>query len=194
MGMSVEETGLEGVLLVNPELLRDERGFFLEVFRKDLFQDLGLPTEFVQVNQSHSRKGVIRGLHFQWDPPQGKMMRVVEGTAFVVAVDIRKGSPSLGDWFGVEISASAPRQLWAPAGFATGFCALSDFAQVEYLCTGIYNPSAESGILWSDPEIGITWPTRAPILSGKDRDAQTLAEWLARSESDHFVYEGGESR
>ncbi len=194
MGMSVEETGLEGVLLVNPELLRDERGFFLEVFRKDLFQDFGLPTEFVQVNQSRSRKGVIRGLHFQWDPPQGKLMRVVEGTAFVVAVDIRKGSPSLGDWFGVEISAGAPRQLWAPAGFARGFLVLSDFAQVEYLCTSIYNPSAESGIVWSDPEIGITWPTQAPILSGKDRDAQTLAAWLARSESDHFVYEGGESR
>ncbi len=100
----------------------------------------------------------------------------------------------MGDWFGVEISASTPRQLWAPAGFARGFLVLSDFAQVEYLCTGIYNPSAESGILWSDQEIGITWPTQAPILSGKDRDAQTLAEWLARSESDHFVFEGGESR
>jgi dTDP-4-dehydrorhamnose 3,5-epimerase len=118
----------------------------------------------------------------------GKLMRVTLGRAFLVAVDIRKGSPTLGQWVGVEASAENQRQVWAPAGFARGFCALSEVAVVQYKCTGLYNPRAESGIRWNDPQIGIAWPVEQPILSEKDARAQTLAEWLARPESDHFTY------
>jgi dTDP-4-dehydrorhamnose 3,5-epimerase len=113
-------------------------------------------------------------------------MRVTHGTAFLVAVDIRKGSPTLGQWFGIEISAQDKRQVWAPPGFARGFCVLSEAAEIQYKCTGIYNSKAESGIRWDDPEIGINWPVKDPILSGKDAVARTLSEWLASSESNHF--------
>jgi len=118
----------------------------------------------------------------------GKLMRVTRGTAFLVAVDIRKGSPTLGKWFGVEISAESRKQVWAPAGFARGFCTLSDFAEIQYKCTGIYNNKGESGIRWDDPEIGIRWPITEVQLSEKDRKAQTLKQWLASPESDHFKY------
>jgi dTDP-4-dehydrorhamnose 3,5-epimerase len=118
-----------------------------------------------------------------------KLMRVTLGTAFLVAVDIRKGSPTLGQWFGIEASAENKRQVWAPAGFARGFCVLSDFAEIQYKCTGLYNNKAESGILWNDPQIGIEWPVSDPLLSEKDRNAQTLEQWLARAESDHFRFE-----
>ena len=118
----------------------------------------------------------------------GKLMRVTLGTAFLVAVDIRKGSPTLGQWYGLEVSAANRKQVWAPAGFARGFCVLSDYAEVQYKCTGIYNSQAESGIRWCDPAIGIAWPVAHPILSEKDAKAQTLAEWLASPASDHFRY------
>jgi len=117
-----------------------------------------------------------------------KLMRVTVGAAFLVAVDIRKGSPTLGQWFGVEVSAQNRRQVFAPAGFARGFCVLSDVAELQYKCTGIYNPKAESGIRWDDPSIGVKWPVSAPILSAKDAKAQTLEEWLNSPESDHFRY------
>jgi dTDP-4-dehydrorhamnose 3,5-epimerase len=161
----------------------------MEVYRADQYKALGLPTEFVQDNHSRSKRGVLRGLHFQWDPPMGKLMRVTYGSAFLVAVDIRKGSPTLGRWFGVEVSAQDKKQVWAPAGFARGFCAVSDFAEVQYKCTGIYNPKGESGIRWNDPKIGIQWPVKEPELSGKDRQAQTLDEWLASPASNHFQFE-----
>jgi len=119
------------VVLSHPDVFEDERGFFVEVFRADLFAELGLPTAFVQDNHSRSRKGVLRGLHFQWDPPMGKLMRVTLGRAFLVAVDIRKGSPTLGEWFGMEVSAQSKKQIWAPAGFARGFCVLSDYAELQ---------------------------------------------------------------
>lgn len=119
----------------------------------------------------------------------GKAMRVTRGKAFLVAVDIRKGSPTLGKWFGIEASAENRLQVWAPAGFARGFCALSDYAEIQYLCTGIYNNKGESGILWNDPEIGIEWPIKSPIISQKDQTAQTLAAWLEREESNFFTYE-----
>jgi dTDP-4-dehydrorhamnose 3,5-epimerase len=122
----------------------------------------------------------------------GKLMRVTVGTAFVVAVDIRKGSPTLGQWFGREISVQNRLQVWAPAGFARGFCVLSDYAEVQYKCTAIYSPATESGILWSDPAVGIEWPLSDPQLSDKDASAQTLAQWHECPESDHFQY-GGES-
>ncbi len=159
----------------------------MESFRQDVFvREVGLNLNFVQDNHSKSVKGVVRGLHFQWEPPMGKLMRVTVGRAFVVAVDIRKGSATLGHWFGLEIDAETHIQIWAPAGFARGFCALTDVAEVQYKCTGIYNPAAESGIRWDDPDVAIDWPITHPTLSDKDRNAQTLAHWLARSEADNF--------
>ena len=190
MQLGIEERHLNGIAVIVPQVYQDERGFFLEAFRKDQFLDLGLPGEFVQDNHSRSVKGVVRGLHFQWDPPMGKLMRVTVGAAFLVAVDIRKGSPTLGKWFGIEVSAANKKQVWAPAGFARGFCVLSDVAEIQYKCTGIYNSGAESGILWNDPAIGIRWPIQDPILSGKDTNAQTLSDWLKRPESDHFTFDG----
>ncbi len=175
-------------VVIQPEIFKDERGFFMEAFRADQFREHGLPHQFVQDNHSGSVKGVVRGLHFQWEPPMGKLMRVTRGSAFVVAVDIRKGSPTLGQWFGIEASAENQLQVWAPAGFARGFCVLSDFAEIQYKCTGIYNNKAESGILWNDPEIGIDWPVTKPILSDKDRNARTLSQWLNSPESDNFKY------
>jgi dTDP-4-dehydrorhamnose 3,5-epimerase len=189
MQISVESTHLNGVVVVAPEVFEDDRGFFMEVFRKDQFSEIGLPGEFMQDNHSRSARGVLRGLHFQWDPPMGKLMRVTVGDAFLVAVDIRKGSPTLGKWFGIEASAQNKRQVWAPPGFARGFWVLSDVAEIQYKCTGIYNPNAESGIRWSDPRIGIRWPEGKPTLSKKDATAQTLEDWLRRPESNHFAFQ-----
>jgi dTDP-4-dehydrorhamnose 3,5-epimerase len=188
MKMQIESRHLDGVVVLVPEVFEDSRGFFLEAFRADQFRALGLPGEFAQDNHSGSTKGVLRGLHFQWDPPMGKLMRVTYGRAFLVAVDIRKGSPTMGQWFGIEVSAENKKQVWAPAGFARGFCVLSDFAEIQYKCTGIYNSKGESGIRWDDPAIGIQWPSGNYILSEKDRKAQSLAHWLASPASDHFKY------
>jgi dTDP-4-dehydrorhamnose 3,5-epimerase len=186
--ISLESRHLGDLVVLVPQVFEDPRGFFMETFRVDKFKALGLPTEFMQDNHSRSKKGVVRGLHFQWDPPMGKLMRVTYGSAFLVAVDIRRGSPTLGKWFGTEVSAANRKQVWAPAGFARGFCVLSDFAEIQYKCTGIYNDKAESGIRWNDPEIGIEWPEKNPELSGKDRVAQSLSEWLASASSEYFRY------
>lgn len=188
MEIKIEARYLKDVVVLVPEVFQDSRGFFMETFREDQFQALGLPTHFVQDNHSRSARGVVRGLHFQWDPPMGKLMRVTAGAAFLVAVDIRKGSPTLGKWVGVEASAENKRQVWAPAGFARGFCVLSDYAEIQYKCTGIYNNKGESGILWNDPEVGIEWPVHDVSLSEKDRKAQTLAQWLSRPESSNFTF------
>jgi len=188
MQIRVVDEPIPGLKVLATEAFEDERGFFLEAFRADQFEALGLPTLFVQDNHSRSVKGVVRGLHFQWEPPMGKLMRVTVGSAYLMAVDIRKGSPTLGKWFGLEVSAKNKLQIWAPAGFARGFCVLSDVAELQYKCTGIYNPKGESGIRWNDPAIGITWPVESPILSAKDQNAQLLSDWLARPESDHFTY------
>lgn len=189
MPIRIESRHLGDVTVLASEVFEDERGFFMEVYRADQYKALGLPTEFVQDNHSRSKQGVVRGLHFQWDPPMGKLMRVTYGSAFLVAVDIRKGSPTLGRWFGVEVSAQDKKQVWAPAGFARGFCVMSDFAEIQYKCTGIYNPKGESGIRWNDPKVGIQWPVKEPELSGKDRQAQTLDEWLASPASNHFQFQ-----
>jgi dTDP-4-dehydrorhamnose 3,5-epimerase len=188
MKIGKESEHLNGIVVIMPEVFQDDRGFFSEVYRKDQFEEMGLPIDFVQDNHSRSGKGVLRGLHFQWDPPMGKLMRVTYGSAFLVAADIRKGSPTLGKWFGMEVSAENKKQIWAPAGFARGFCVLSDFAEIQYKCSGHYNINAESGILWNDPALGIKWPCQNPIVSKKDQNAQTLAEWLKRPESDFFRY------
>lgn len=188
MRIQVHTTPLPDLLVVEHEVFQDERGFFVEVYREDAFREAGLPSRFVQLNHSRSARGVVRGLHFQWEPPMGKLMRVTEGAAFLVAVDIRKGSPTVGRWFGTEVSADSKRQVWAPAGFARGFCVLSDFAEIQYLCTGTYNAQGESGIRWNDPAIGVEWPVAEPTLSTKDVSAQTLAEWLERPESEHFRF------
>lgn len=186
MEIKVESRFLGDVVVLVPDVFQDTRGFFMETFRKDQFIDNGLPTEFVQDNHSRSTRGVLRGLHFQWAPPMGKLMRVTSGSAFLVAVDIRRGSSTLGQWVGVEASAENRRQVWAPAGFARGFCVLSDAAEIQYKCTGIYSNNAESGIRWNDPKIGIKWPIHDVLLSEKDRAAQTLDEWLSRPESKNF--------
>ena len=188
MKINIESRPLPDVAVIVPEAFQDSRGFFIETYREDEFKANGLPTNFVQDNHSRSVKGVVRGLHFQWEPPMGKLMRVSLGSAFLVAVDIRKGSPTLGKWVGIEVSAENRRQVWAPAGFARGFCVLSEVAEIQYKCTGIYSNKGESGILWNDPEIGIQWPVQDVILSDKDRNAQTLAQWLARPESENFKY------
>lgn len=187
MELRTETTPLAGVTIVHPKTIGDHRGFFSKAFRADEFERLGLPNRFVQLNHSRSARHVIRGLHFQWDPPMGKLMRVIRGTAFIVAVDLRIDSPTLGRWFGDTFSAADRRQLWAPASFARGFCALSDEVEIEYLCTGTYNGACESGILWNDPAIGIAWPVTDPVLSDRDRVAPTLAQWLARPEAQRFT-------
>lgn len=188
MRITIESRLLRDVVVLVPDVFQDSRGFFMETFRKDVFTENGLPGDFAQDNHSRSIRGVVRGLHFQWDPPMGKLMRVSLGTAFLVAVDIRTGSPTLGHWVGVEASSANRRQVWAPAGFARGFCALSDEAEIQYKCTGRYNNEGESGIRWDDPKIGITWPITDVLLSEKDRAAQTLDEWLSRPESTNFSY------
>lgn len=190
MEFEVEKKLLNGLYVIVPQVFEDERGFFSEVYRKDKFRKIGLIEEFVQDNHSGSIKGVLRGLHFQWDPPMGKLMRVSRGEAYLVAVDIRKKSPTLGQWHGETVSEKNKKQIWTPAGFARGFYVLSDYVEIQYKCTGVYNSQAESGILWNDPEIGIEWPIQKEelILSEKDQKAQTLLEWLSEERSNNFKY------
>src|SRR5208337_4171512 len=188
MAFEVESRHLGEVMVLVPKAFVDHRGYFMETYREDQFLDLGLPGSFVQDNQSYSKKGVVRGLHFQWEPPMGKLMRVTRGAAFLVAVDLRLGSPTLGKWVGIESTAENRKQVWAPASFARGFCALTDDVEVQYKCTGTYNGKAESAIRWDDPEVGIDWPVREVIISEKDQKAHTLAQWLASPNARHFVY------
>jgi dTDP-4-dehydrorhamnose 3,5-epimerase len=186
MKLTATPLAIPDVVLLDNQAFKDERGYFMEVYNREQFRELGLPDLFVQLNESRSARNVIRGLHFQWEPQMGKLMRVVEGAAFLVAVDIRHDSPTLGRWVGETISAEDKRQIWAPAGFARGVCTLADNTRVQYLCTGTYNGAAESGLRWNDPEIGISWPVSDPLVSAKDRNAQMLREWLAREESKNF--------
>lgn len=189
MEFKVEQTGIRDLIVIIPEIFQDDRGFFSETYRKDKFSQFGLDVEFVQDNHSRSAKNVVRGLHFQWEPAMGKLMRVTQGNAFLVAVDIRIGSPTFGKWMGIEASVENRKQVFAPAGFARGFCVLSEFAEIQYKCTGIYNGNAESGILWNDPAIGIEWPVKRPTLSKKDEAAQTLEQWCLKTESRSFNYQ-----
>lgn len=188
MPVKVDSRHLGEVVVLVPDVYTDDRGFFMEAFRADTFQQLGLPDKFEQENHSYSKRGVLRGLHFQWNPPMGKLMRVTRGRAFLVAVDVRPGSPTVGKWVGIEASTENRKQVWAPATFARGFCALTEEVEVQYLCTGVYNSKAESAIRWDDPEIGIEWPIKPSLISEKDRKAQTLREWLESANSHQLAF------
>ncbi|HDP90411.1 MAG TPA: dTDP-4-dehydrorhamnose 3,5-epimerase [Thioalkalivibrio sp.] len=174
--MQVTETKLPGVLLVEPKVFGDERGFFMETYQAERYAEAGIPGPFVQDNLSLSQRGVLRGLHFQQPNTQGKLVYVLQGEVFDVAVDIRNGSPTFGQWVGYSLSAENKRQLWVPEGFAHGFCVTSETALFAYKCTGYYAPDCEFAIRWDDPAIGIEWPVESPSLSGKDSQAHLLAE------------------
>jgi len=169
-------TTLEGIILIEPDIYRDARGFFLETFHAQKYRDGGVGASFVQDNRSRSQRGTIRGMHAQRQHPQGKLVQVIAGEIFDVAVDLRRHSPSFGRWTSVILSSENFRQLYVPPGFAHGFCVTSDSAEIEYKCTDFYNPADELHIRWNDPAIGITWPISTPILSEKDRSAPLLAE------------------
>lgn len=187
--MKIECTEIPGVFIIMPIVHEDARGFFMESYRKDALAEAGIVEDFVQHNHLCSaRRNTIRGLHFQFDPPMAKLMRVTRGSAFLVAVDLRKRSPTLGKWIGVEASAENRKQLYAPGSFARGVLSLSDDCEIQYLCSSVFNPGKEGNIVWNDPDISIKWPLSGePILSEKDKDAPRLADWLARPESDLFA-------
>ena len=175
--MKVIDTRIPAVKIIEPSVFGDERGFFMETWNQKKFEELvtGKPTHFVQDNHSKSKKGILRGLHYQTENTQGKLVRVISGEVFDVAVDIRKGSPTFGQWVGEYLSADNNRQLWIPEGFAHGFYVTSDEAEFVYKCTDYYNPKAEISILWDDPDLFIQWPINIkPTLSSKDQDGKLL--------------------
>jgi dTDP-4-dehydrorhamnose 3,5-epimerase len=174
--MRVTPTELPEVLLVEPDVHRDARGFFLESFHSRKYEAFGIPGPFVQDNHSASAAGTLRGLHLQVKQPQGKLVRVVAGEVLDVAADVRRGSPTFGRWVAVRLSAENFLQCFVPAGFAHGFCVLSETAHLEYKCTSFYDPADEIGIAWNDPELRIAWPIERPLLSAKDAALPTLAE------------------
>lgn len=177
--MQVTDTKIMDVKIIEPDVYGDDRGFFLETFSVARYKDmLGIDNPFVQDNHSRSQQNVLRGLHFQTDHPQGKLVRTVTGEIFDVVVDIRPDSPTFKQWVGVTLSESNKRQLWIPAGLAHGFVVLSEFADFEYKCTEYYDPSSEQCIIWNDPEIDIQWPIEHPILSEKDKQGKRLVDWL----------------
>lgn len=174
--MKVVPTDLPGVVVIEPVVFRDPRGFFVETYHSERYAAAGIDAVFVQDNHSRSERGTLRGLHAQQRFPQAKLVRVIEGEIWDVAVDIRVGSPTFGRHVAVTLSADDQRQIFVPTGFAHGFCVLSERAQVEYKCTDYYHPEDELRLLWSDPELAIAWPIAEPTLSEKDRSARTLAE------------------
>ncbi len=178
--MRVDTTAIPGVLVIEPDIHRDGRGFFLETYHAARYRDSGITGPFVQDNHSRSVANTLRGLHLQVRHPQGKLIRVIEGEVFDVAVDVRRGSPTFGRWVGVTVSAENFRQVYVPPGFAHGFCVVSPVAQFEYKCTDLYDPADEIGIAWNDPAIGITWPVAQPLLSPRDARHRTLAEMTDR--------------
>lgn len=179
--MKVFETEIPDVKIIEPAVFGDERGFFMETWNQKTFEEkvVGKPIQFVQDNHSKSNKGILRGLHYQAENTQGKLVRVVSGEVFDVAVDIRKDSPTFGKWVGVYLSAENKRQLWIPEGFAHGFYVTSESAEFVYKCTNYYHPASEISIAWNDENIGIQWPlSSAPTLSNKDLNAVTLSDYL----------------
>jgi dTDP-4-dehydrorhamnose 3,5-epimerase len=174
--MKLIETDLPGCIVVEPQVFGDDRGFFFESFNLDKLAQHGLRPEFVQGNVSRSKRGVLRGLHYQWPNPQGKYVSVLEGEVWDVAVDIRRGSPTFGRWTAVVLSGDNRRHFWIPEGFAHGFVTLSEHATFSYLCTATYDPKADAAIRWDDPELAIDWPAMEPLLSPKDANAPLLGE------------------
>jgi dTDP-4-dehydrorhamnose 3,5-epimerase len=177
--MKIIETSLPGVLIFEPKVFGDERGFFFETYREQVFAEAGLNVTFVQDNQSRSQRGVLRGLHYQLQQPQGKLVRVARGRVFDVAVDVRRGSPTFGKWFGAFLDDETHRQMYIPPGFAHGFVVLSEVADFLYKCTDYYHPQSEAGIRWDDPAIGIAWPKEildSVILSDKDSRLSFLSD------------------
>ena len=174
--MKVVETELPGVMVLEPAVYADERGFFMESWNRRRYEGFGIPTDFVQDNLSYSTRGVLRGLHFQNPNAQAKLVSVLWGEVFDVAVDVRVGSPNFGEWVGIALSAENKRQLYVPEGFAHGFVVTGEEALVSYKCTAYYDPKAEHSLLWNDPELGIDWPVEIPLLSAKDGSAPRLSE------------------
>lgn len=167
--MKIVRTELDGVVVLEPRVVGDARGFFFESYHAERYAGAGLPQTFVQDNHSSSAAGTIRGLHYQLRSPQAKLIRVIRGAVYDVAVDIRLGSPTFGRWVAVDLSAENKRQLFIPTGFAHGFCAIVDGAEIEYRCSDYYDPDDQRGVAWDDPALAIPWPTDRPILSDKDR-------------------------
>lgn len=175
--MKVVETAIPGLLIIEPRVFGDDRGFFMETFHARKYAEAGIPGPFVQDNFSRSTRGTLRGLHFQEPNAQGKLVQVLAGAVYDVTVDVRRGSPTFGKWVGVELSAQNKRQLWVPPGFAHGFCVLSDSADFHYKCTALYAPETERGIAWNDPDLAIAWPLSGPpLLSAKDAAAPRLKD------------------
>ncbi|MFN8602451.1 MAG: dTDP-4-dehydrorhamnose 3,5-epimerase [Candidatus Binatia bacterium] len=178
--MKVFPTDLEGVLVIEPQVHRDDRGFFAETFHAPRYAAAGVDATFIQDNHSRSVKNTLRGLHSQLERPQAKLLRVLRGAIFDVVVDVRVGSPTFKRWISVELSDENFRQIFVPVGFAHGFCVLSDVAEVEYKCSDVYQAGDELGLAWNDPEIGVKWPTDQPLLSPKDREGKPLSRLLDR--------------
>jgi dTDP-4-dehydrorhamnose 3,5-epimerase len=174
--MKVIETALPGAVVLEPKVFGDERGFFYESYNRDSYYAAGISVDFIQSNVSRSARGVLRGLHYQWPNPQGKLVSVLEGEVYDVAVDIRRGSPTFGRWAGVMLTADNHRHFWIPEGFAHGFCVLSEFATFAYQCTALYDAKADAGIRWNDANIGIDWPLSEPLLSDKDSKTPLLKD------------------
>ena len=186
--MTFEETKCKGVFIITPEVIGDARGFLMEVYHSDKFATHGIPTDFQQCHHSRSAEGVLRGLHFQYDPPAHKLIRALKGKIFAAAADIRIGSPTFGQWVGVELSEENKKMLYVPAGFASGFCVIEEGSEAEYHWSAVYTPGGESNIVWNDPTLNISWPVKDPILSPRDAGANTLELWLSRPESKLFTY------
>jgi dTDP-4-dehydrorhamnose 3,5-epimerase len=178
--MNVERLPLEGLLAITPRVFADGRGFFLESYREPAYRAAGIDVSFVQDNHSRSVRGTLRGLHFQRSPGQAKLVRVVTGRIWDVAVDIRPSSPTFGKWYGIELDAEQHKQLFVPVGFAHGFCVLSEFADVLYKVSSPYDAATEDGFAWNDPDVAIAWPVVDPILSARDVNARPLREVVPR--------------
>jgi dTDP-4-dehydrorhamnose 3,5-epimerase len=173
--VNFQPTDLPGVVVIEPTVFEDDRGFFMESFHRPKFAAAGIDAEFVQDNHSRSRRGVLRGLHYQLKHPQGKLVRVIRGEIYDVAVDLRRSTPTFGCWYGCELDERNHRQMYVPPGFAHGFCVISESAEVIYKCTAVYHPEDEHTLLWNDPALGITWPLANPIISPKDERGLPLS-------------------
>lgn len=195
MGFTIQShPDLKDIKIIHSDVFYDERGRFIETFRQDYLSENGIDLNILQENESVSAKNVIRGMHFQWDKPMGKLLRVLEGSIILVEVDIRYNSPTFGKHCVIELDSSKPKMVWIPPGFANGFLSLEDNTRVLYKCTATYNPNAESAIRWNDKDINIDWINylngTKPILSKKDSEAQSLKDWIKNPNHRRFIYEG----